>query len=58
MTVTFRTVAAEVPTTLGGLLPGRIVIEHSCNLCRAKVLTADLAVHARTHDAEEVIGTD
>jgi hypothetical protein len=23
MTVTFRTVAAEVPTTLGGLLPGR-----------------------------------
>jgi hypothetical protein len=58
VTVTFRTVAFEVPTTLAGLLPGRIVVEHSCNLCRARVATADLADHARAHDHKEVSARD
>lgn len=58
MTVTFRTVAFEVPTALLGLLPGRIVIEHTCNLCRTRVSTADLADHARAHDPKGVSARD
>lgn len=58
MTVTFRTVAFEVPTTLAGLLPGRIVIEHRCNLCRATVATDELGAHARAHDSKGVAAKD
>jgi hypothetical protein len=43
MTITFRTVALDVPPTPLGLLRGRVVIEHWCNLCRLRVATEDLA---------------
>jgi hypothetical protein len=61
MTVTFRTVVLDVPPSPLGLLPGGIVVEHWCNLCRHQVATEHLAAHARSHDtdrAEEVTATD
>jgi hypothetical protein len=61
MTITFRTVVLDVPPTPLGLLPGHVVIEHWCNLCRHKVATEHLAAHARSHHAnpaQEVIPTD
>jgi hypothetical protein len=58
MTVRFCTVAFEVPATLAGLLPVRIVVEHSCNLCQAGVATADLADHARIRDRKGLSAKD
>lgn len=55
MTTTFRTIVLDVPPTPLGLLPARVVIEHWCNACRAKVASADLARHARSHDARSPV---
>jgi len=54
MTLTFRTVVLDVGPSPLGLVPRHIVIEHHCNLCRARVLTDELASHARDHDTTEV----
>jgi hypothetical protein len=47
VTLTFRTVVLDVPPSPLGMSPGRIVIEHHCDLCRATVVTAELGAHAR-----------
>lgn len=54
MTVTYRTVVLDVPPSPLGLIPGRLVIQHHCNLCHAQVATDNLASHTRAHDHQDV----
>ena len=51
MTVGFRTSVDYSPPSPLGLLPGRMVVEHTCRRCLAVVSTDDLIDHAKIHEA-------
>jgi hypothetical protein len=50
MTVTYRTIILQIPPTTPPLLPERWVVDHWCNLCRGRVESGDLIVHAQAHE--------
>lgn len=53
MTLDFHTTVIDAGPSPLGLIPRRFVVRHCCSLCLAKVATAELAEHARSHDGPE-----
>ena len=51
MTVAFRTTVSYSPPSPMGLLPGRMVVGHTCRVCLAVVSTDELIDHAKIHEA-------
>lgn len=54
MTTMFRTAVTYLPPTPLGLIGGQWAAEHHCVVCRTRVATDDLIVHAQAHAAAEM----
>lgn len=51
MTVAFRTTVWFSPPSPLGLLPGRMVVDHTCRVCLQLVSTDELIDHAKIHES-------
>lgn len=53
VTTTYRSIVLHIPPTHPRLLPERWTVEHWCNLCRQRVIPAQLIAHAQDHDQHQ-----
>lgn len=57
MTISYRTVVLHMRPTPLGLLPERWRLEHWCSICRQRVATDQLVIHAQGHERAEGAGS-